>query len=229
MKKRLWLMVSVMIILLAAVYVSIYYRADDVPMESAGAKVSQTDYGWRFDGPSEDRALIFYPGAKVETTAYVPLMQKLAAAGLDTCLVNMPLRLAILDIGAADRVMAAHDYPHWFIGGHSLGGAMAAEYAAKCPDKLDGLVLLAAYPTKPLPDRLKVVTIYGSEDGVLNRDKLEKNRQYLPANAVEHVIQGGNHAGFGNYGPQSGDGVASISAEQQQEETVRVIMKSIKK
>ena len=227
MKKRLWLSVPVALILAAVIYVNIYYHAGDVPMESEGAKVYQTDYGWRFDGPSEGAALIFYPGAKVEAEAYVPLMQKLAAAGMDACLVKMPLRLAILDIGAADRVMAAHDYPHWFIGGHSLGGAMAAEYAAKCPDRLDGLILLAAYPAKPLSDRLKVVTIYGSEDGVLNMKNLEKGRQYLPAGAVEHVIQGGNHAGFGNYGPQSGDGVATISAEQQQEETVRIIMEAI--
>ena len=227
MKKCLWLMVPAALILAAVIYVNDYYRAVDVAMESEGARVYQTGYGWRFDGPSEDAALIFYPGAKVEATAYAPLMQKLAAAGLDTCLVKMPLRLAILDIGAADRVMAAHDYPHWFIGGHSLGGAMAAGYAAKCPDRLDGLVLLAAYPTKPLPDLLKVVTIYGSEDDVLNMKNLEKGRQYLPADAMEHVIHGGNHAGFGNYGPQKGDGVPRISSEQQQEETVRIIMEVI--
>lgn len=229
MKKRLWLLVPVVLILAAVVYVNDYYRAADVSMGSEGAKVSQTDYGWRFDGPSEDAALIFYPGAKVAAEAYVPLMQKLAAAGLDACLVKMPLHLAILDIGAADRVMAAHDYPHWYIGGHSLGGAMAAQYAAKHPDRLDGLVLLAAYPTRLLDDRLKVVTIYGSEDDVLNRKSLEKGRQYLPADAVEHVIQGGNHAGFGNYGPQKGDGEAAIPAEQQQDETVRIILESIKK
>ena len=229
MKRYMWLMVPAALILAAAIYVLDYYPAVDVAMESEGARVYQTDYGWRFDGPSEDAALIFYPGAKVEAKAYMPLMQKLAAAGLDTCLVKMPLRLAILDIGATDRVMAAHDYPRWFIGGHSLGGAMAAEYAANCPDRLDGLVLLAAYPTKPLSDHLKTITIYGSEDGVLNMKNLEKGRQYLPADAVEHVIQGGNHAGFGSYGPQKGDGKAGMTNEAQQAETVRIIMEAIKK
>ena len=226
MKKRLWLMVPAALILAAAIYVLDYYPAVDVAMESEGARVYQTDYGWRFDGPSEDAALIFYPGAKVEATAYVPLMQKMAAAGLDACLVKMPLRLAIFDIGAADRVMAAHDYPHWFIGGHSLGGAMAAEYAAKCPDRLDGLILLAAYPAKPLPDHLKTVTIYGSEDGVLNMKKVAEGAKYMPENHMEFVIQGGNHAQFGDYGEQKGDEKAAISAQEQQHQAEELILKN---
>ena len=224
MKKRWWLMVPAALILAAVIYVNDYCPAVDVSMESEGAKVHETDYGWQFDGPSEDAALVFYPGGKVEAAAYAPMMRKLAAAGMDACLVKMPLRLAVFDINAADRVMARHEYAHWYVGGHSLGGVMAAMYAANHGDALDGVILLAAYPIKPLDDRLRVISLYGSEDGVLNAKRYADSRRYFPSDTVEHVIPGGNHAGFGNYGAQRGDGIATLSREAQQAEAVRIIV-----
>lgn len=83
--------------------------------------VTQTAYGWFFDGPSETDALIFYPGGKVEETAYAPLLHALAERGMDCCLVSMPFRLAVFGVNKADQVMAQYDYAHWYIGGHSLG------------------------------------------------------------------------------------------------------------
>ena len=59
----------------------------------------------------------------------------------------MPLNLAVLNPGAAQDVIDA--YPaieSWVIGGHSLGGAMAAAFADDHPGIVDGLVLLAAFP-----------------------------------------------------------------------------------
>ncbi len=107
----------------------------------------------------------------------------------------------------------------WYIGGHSLGGAMA-HYAAKHTDELDGLVLLAAYSTAALTDSgLRVYAAYGSEDGVLNREKYEADRTNLPQDTTETVIDGGCHAGFGSYGAQKGDGTPTISAEEQQRQT----------
>lgn len=103
---------------------------------------------------------------------------------------------------------------------------MAADYAAGHPEKLDGLVLLAAYPTKSLEDSgLSVLSVYGSEDGVLNMDKVEAGRPLMPERYSEVCIEGGNHAQFGNYGVQSGDGEAQIGREEQQEQTVQAIMK----
>ena len=105
----------------------------------------------------------------------------------------------------------------WYIGGHSLGGAMAASYAAKHTDELDGLVLLAAYSTADLTDSgLRVYAAYGSEDGVLNREKYEADRINLPQNTTETVIDGGCHAGFGSYGAQKGDGAPVISGNSRQ-------------
>ena len=171
--------------------------------------------GWRLDGPGETDALIFYPGAKVEPTAYLPLLTSLAEDGVDCFLVRMPLNMAFLDMNAAARLQRAYPYGHWYVGGHSLGGACAALYAAKHGAELKGLVLLAAYATKPLDEGLSVLELHGSEDGVLNRKALEKGRRYLPASAAAEELTGGNHAQFGDYGPQKGDGVATVSRAEQ--------------
>ena len=229
--RRALIIAAAVIFLFAAaffLYTGRYYHADETALAALETdetvSVTQTDYGWFFDGPAQSDALIFYPGAKVEETAYAPLLHRLAGEGMDVCLVKMPFRLAIFGKDKAGSLMTRYDYDHWYIGGHSLGGAMAANYAADHQEKLTGVVLLAAYPTEQLDDSLEAATIYGSEDGVLNRKNLEKGGAYLPAGSRKYVIEGGNHAQFGNYGPQKGDGEPAISAEEQQEQTVSLIM-----
>lgn len=127
----------------------------------------------------------------------------------------MPLKLAVLNPNKADTVFSQYEYDHRYIGGHSLGGAMAAVYAAE-HDELDGAILCAAYPTKQLDNDDLEVIVYGSEDAVLNREKLSEGQQYASDHTFEDVIEGGNHAQFGNYGKQAGDGEATISAKEQQ-------------
>lgn len=209
----------------SGVYVNDYYHADasaSVALQSdAIVTVSEQDGSWIFAPDEPTAGLIFYPGGKVENTAYAPLLHDLAADGIFCVLVKMPCNLAVLDMNAADRIV--EKFPQidsWYISGHSLGGAMAASYAAKHSDSLDGLVLLAAYSTADLKDSgLRVYTTYGSEDGVLNREKLEANRGNLPQDTIETVINGGCHAGFGSYESQKGDGEPTISAEEQQQQT----------
>lgn len=231
MRKKLrkhlkWLIPLLVLVLLAGaflIYTAIYYHADETALAALASddrvRVSRVDCGWFFDGPSGTDALIFYPGAKVEAEAYAPLLHTLAAEGTDVFLVEMPFRLAIFGKNKAEGILSEYDYDRWYIGGHSLGGAMAASYAAAHPERLTGVLLLAAYPTKRLDESLTVVSIYGSEDGVLNLKKVAAGRDYAPAAYYEYVIPGGNHAQFGNYGPQSGDNPALISAEEQQKET----------
>ncbi|PKM38715.1 MAG: carboxymethylenebutenolidase [Firmicutes bacterium HGW-Firmicutes-9] len=151
---------------------------------------------------------IFYPGGKVEETAYLPLLDRLREGGVTVVLVKVPLRLAVFDINAADKVYdAVPGITRWFIGGHSLGGAMASSYVAGNEDKLSGLILLGAYPVNDSP--ISTLCIYGSEDIMLDKTKLEG-----VANVLR--IEGGNHAQFGNYGLQEGDGTATMSREEQQ-------------
>ena len=230
-----WIIPIGLILALAIVFViyaAFYRHAEPEALEALASdtqvSVRQTDYGWFFDGPSEEDALVFYPGAKVEEAAYAPLLHALAAEGVDACLVKMPLRFAFLGINRADAVMKAHGHTHWYIGGHSLGGAMAASFAAKNADRVEGLILLGAHVETPLDDRLFELVIYGTEDGLTTAEDIEKGRKAAPKRYIEHAIQGGNHAQYGNYGVQPGDGTATISAEAQQAETVRVILENIK-
>ena len=180
-----------------------------------------------FGDPDAEVGLVFYPGAKVEYSAYAPLMRDLADRGYLAVVVQMPFNFAFFDINAADRVRA--DFPAvdaWWVGGHSLGGSMAAQYAADHADDgaLDGLVLLGSYSASDLSDTdLGVISLYGSNDQVLNRTKLEDNADLLPEGAETVEIEGGNHASFGTHGPQSGDGAATIAPADQQTQTADAI------
>ena len=214
-------------------YINDYYKSDVMMQQyfqdDSIVEMEENDYGLYMDGPGDESALIFYPGAKVEYTSYVPLLYQLAEKGVDVFLIKMPCNLAFLGQNKAEDVMRKYEYEKWYLGGHSLGGAMAAFYAAKHPDDLDGMALLAAYSTKNLQEEdFSVVSLYGSEDGVLNMDKIEESRAYMPTNYTEICIEGGNHAQFGNYGVQKGDGVASISRQEQQNQTVEAIYKMIR-
>jgi dienelactone hydrolase len=185
--------------------------------------VEQTEYGWFFDGPSEDTALVFYPGGKVEETAYAPLLHRIVAEGTDVCLAKMPFHLAVLDKDAAKDIMEQHNYRKWYIGGHSLGGVMAADFAVRRSDRFIGVILLAAYPVKEIPSKLSELLLVGSRDQVINMNKVVEGRQNAPDRYEEYVIEGGNHAQFGSYGRQKGDGIPSISPEQQVQESVGYI------
>ena len=207
------------------VYVSDYYHADpaaeDALVSDDVVSVTKQNGNWVFAPESPTAGRIFYPGGNVENTAYAPLLHDLAEDGILCVLVKMPCNLAVLDMNAADSIPERFsEVTDWYIGGHSLGGAMAASYAAKHTDELDGLVLLAAYSTADLTDSgLRVYAAYGSEDGVLNRETYEADRVNLPQDTTETVIDGGCHAGFGSYGAQKGDGAPVISAEEQQQQT----------
>lgn len=200
-------------------------EAADLLRSTENVQVREVSHGLLLDGPGEDTALIFYPGGKVEYTSYLPLLHRLAGSGTDCFLVHMPANLAVFGAGRAERIQESYDYAHWYIGGHSLGGAMAADYAAEHGADLDGLVLLAAYPVSQVS--VPTLVLYGSEDRVLNQEKLRENMQYLPEDTIIRVIEGGNHAQFGDYGAQKGDGKASISREEQIEITAEEIKKRL--
>lgn len=173
--------------------------------------------------PAEPIAgLIFYPGGKVEAQAYAPLMAAFARENVLCVLLSMPFDLAVFDINAPDGVQEQFpEIDHWYLAGHSLGGAMAASYAAAHAESYDGLFLLAAYSTEDLKESgLEVVSLYGSEDQILNMEKYAEYRSNLPESTLESIIDGGCHAYFGSYGPQKGDGSPVITNEEQIRVTV---------
>lgn len=216
-----------------AAYLGDYYPADEVAI---GAFLPQNTM-WKkcADGtivlePEEaTKGLIFYPGGKVEHTAYIPLMQACAEEGIACVLVEMPFRLAVLDINAAEGIQ--EQYPQvedWYIGGHSLGGSMAASYLEKNLDAYEGLILLGSYSTADLSDSdLAVLSIFGSEDTVMNREKYDENRQNLPEGFTEVILDGGCHAYFGMYGAQDGDGTPTIRNADQIYMTAHYIVSTI--
>jgi dienelactone hydrolase len=167
---------------------------------------------------------IFYPGGRVQPEAYAPAARKLAEMGYLVVIPRMPLNLAFFDAEVANQIMEF--YPEvgcWVVGGHSLGGAMAARFAYRHPESVDGLALWAAYPAESddlSSSDLVVVSVYASEDGVAEVDSVLASEPLLPPDTRWVLIEGGNHAGFGWYGPQSGDNPRTISLESQQEQVI---------
>jgi dienelactone hydrolase len=216
-----------------AIYVSDYYRADSVAIKSFTAshsvRANESSGGFIvFEPIDPDAGFIFYPGGKVEYTAYIPLMSALAEKGLLCILIPMPFNLAVLDMNAAKGMTDKYpEVDNWYIGGHSLGGSMAASFVADNSDDFDGLILLGSYSTAEVT--LPVLSVYGSEDQVLNREKYDKYKSNINASLTETVIDGGCHAYFGMYGAQDGDGTPSVSNEEQIHLTVEEIIKFINK
>lgn len=234
MSRRLKLTLAALLALLVVASAGFYAwtrvaRYPAYPEAAALAQAAQTERGWYVFAPDgEPRAgLVFYPGGLVDPAAYAPLMKRLADGGVLAVIVPMPLDLAVFGINRADDVIAAYpDIETWIIGGHSLGGAMAAQYLDKSPGVIDGLVLLASYPARSTDLSalsVKAVLIYGTEDGVAG-DVFEESLQRLPAGTRLEVIEGGNHAQFGDYGPQKGDGIATVSREEQQQLTAAAVL-----
>ena len=238
-KKKVWITLSavlaavIALTTVCALYLGDYYPADTEALEAFAPAAPVISEEWkdgtiitRPEGRDPVAGFIFYPGGKVEHTAYTPLMEALASEGILCVLVEMPFRLAVLDVNAAEGIPAAFpEVKHWYLGGHSLGGSMAASYLASHTEDFDGLILLGSYSTADLSQSgLSVLSIYGSEDGVMNREKYAAYAPNLPEGFTETVIEGGNHAYFGAYGEQEGDGTATVTSAEQLEQTVEAIL-----
>lgn len=202
------------------IYTLDYYSADQEAKKTTITKNYDDFYVFSPNREFDlDTGFIFYPGGKVEALAYAPLMKQLSERGLTVVLVEMPFNLAVFNTDAADEILAEMEgMDNWYIGGHSLGGAMASSYLEKTDEEFKGLILLGAYPLGEV--EIPMLAIVGSEDEIVNKDKVEDLENPI-------IIQGGNHGNFGNYGSQKGDGKGSISREEQQSLTVEAIMKFI--
>lgn len=176
--------------------------------------------------------IVLYQGGLVETEAYLPLANGLSKEGYQVFLPQMPLNLAILNSDAIDEIRET--YPsdkEWWLAGHSLGGASASIYAKENEEKISGLIFLAAYPSddsdlSELP--LSVLSITGSNDGILNAEQYEQTKGLLPEDTAYKTIEGGNHSNFGYYGFQSGDGESELSREEQMNDIVQYMSDFIK-
>lgn len=167
--------------------------------------------------------LIFQPGARVDPRAYLPLLARIAEQGHLVVVVKQPLDVGLLAIGAPGAIVERHpEVATWVVGGHSLGGVAAGQYAARSPSRVTGLLLWASYPLDSLSQRtdLAVTSISGTEDTFTTPSDIEASRAKLPSGATVVAVEGGVHSFFGDYGMQPGDGTPTISREVAQDEIV---------
>jgi predicted alpha/beta-hydrolase family hydrolase len=181
--------------------------------------VTARAWGWEFTPASAEPTvgLVFYPGGHVDARSYSTVASAIARRGYTVALVRVPLSLAVLSPNAAKRpIDEIVSVKRWAVTGHSLGGVAASGYAAKNSSRISGLMLLASYPIDDLSaKRVSVVDVTGTSDGVLDQQRWSDSHRLLPATTDYVSIEGGNHAGFGDYGPQPGDNAAGIPVEAQ--------------
>jgi dienelactone hydrolase len=240
--KILIILAIVIFLMIAGFSIWAYTPARPMP-EAVDALQSDTTVnvssgGWVTFSPSAvvpETGIILYPGGRVNYQAYAPIAHKLAAQGYLVALVPMPFNLAVFGSEKAEQVIAANpEISNWVIGGHSLGGAMAASYVYNNPGAVEGLVLLAAYPASSQSlanSDVKVLSISGTLDGLATPEKISASVPLLPKNTLYEFIKGGDHAQFGWYGPQAGDNPAEISREEQQKiilEQISAFLDSLK-
>ena len=211
------------------VYSQFYYHAEETATDymngTDDVNVTRISNGLFLDGYGNDTAVIFYPGAKVEYNSYLPLFIELSRRGVDCYLVEMPFNLAFFGINSADEIIENSSYNHYFMAGHSLGGAMASSYVNKTDKNIDGLIYLSSHSSVAV--NVPVLSIRGTNDGIINLESYQEAKSLMMNNFTEVIINGGNHANFGYYGNQSGDGQANITAENQQDQSVDAIIKFI--
>lgn len=226
------ILIGLVVLLLIAVsgfllFVSSSYEAQSLALENLKSDSQVTveqngDILFKPVSNAKDTGYVFYPGAKVEPAAYAPMAKEITSKGYTVVIAKIPFNLAILSPNKADAIIK--NYPaidRWVIGGHSLGGVMASDYVLK-NDKVKGLILLASYPqakTDLSTETIEVLSMWGSNDEVADVEKIKDAKNVMPSDAVFIELPGGNHAGFGDYGHQKGDGEATIPNEQQLMET----------
>ena len=212
------------IITIFLIYSLNYYKADETAKEilrKENIKIEKNIITL-YPETNYNTGIIFYPGAKVEYISYLPLLNKLTEQGYVCFLPKMPLNFAFFDYNVTDNIINNNpNIKNWYVSGHALGGAMASYYTSKNLNKVNGVILVGAYVYGDIPLD-KTLVLYGSNDLILNKEKL-KNKDN------EILIKGGNHSMFGNYGHQKNDGKGTITTEEQQEITVNFINEFINK
>lgn len=180
--------------------------------------------------------LLFYPGGLVTPHAYIPTLQELVALGYPVIILKVTGNLAINNVGKAKEYRSAIPaVRRWVVGGHSLGGAVACRDIQRDPSLYEGVVLWASFPGNAgsiVDWQGAALSIWGEFDNLANANDIEENKANMPnAQVVDwtnfptqptdgttlyYEIKGGNHAQFGDYGLQSGDGEATITRTEQQ-------------
>lgn len=189
--------------------------------------VQITDESWLTFTPRRSTpttGFIFYPGGRVDRRGYASLMHEIASYGYLVVVPEMPVNMAVFNPNIASKIIAYYpEIDHWVIGGHSVGGAMAAQYTAKNADVIEGLVIWASYPPNSADLSnlvIPVVSIYGSRELRVNDTSVGERKHLLPKDTLYIRIEGGDHHQFGSYKVNPADHLATISRESQHEQII---------
>ncbi|QHA90461.1 alpha/beta hydrolase [Bacillus sp. N1-1] len=229
--KRISLIVLLLVVVLAIAFFFWARSAYEPTKEALTYMEKSNENELTFGSIDADKGIIFYQGGKVEEEAYAYLAHQLAEKGYFVVIPRLTLNLAILDGDEATSIIDRYStIDNWYIGGHSLGGAVASSFAVDHPDLIHGLFFLAAYPIEDMSNlEMPTLTIYGEDDGVASLSDQKEKESLLSSQAVIQIIEGGNHANYGMYGEQKGDNPGSLTSEQQINETVQTITTWIEK
>ncbi|UTR06935.1 alpha/beta hydrolase [Alkalihalobacillus sp. LMS6] len=229
MKRILLLLSSIILLLIIAFFTWTQFTYDRTDIQ--GIQLSEPlpiEDDWIvYTAEDAEVGIVLYPGAKVEPDAYAYAAQELSKQGITVAVPSVTLNLSILDRSKANEIIDQDPDLDWYIGGHSMGGAAAAMYADEHLDEISGLILLGAYAASNddlYQSSLPVLSLFGSEDGLSTPEKIEDTRENLPPTTDYIEIEGGNHAYFGVYGEQSGDGDADITVVEQQEMLIEEVV-----
>lgn len=242
--RRIWIdrMIRVLIIVVIFAGVGVYIYADDYYRPSltaeealtSGSGITYEELGGDlvFTPLNPEGGVVIYPGGRVSERAYGYLGRKIASLGYKTVIIKAPLKLSILSNYAAEPYVADEKIKDWVIVGHSLGGVSASRFVKKNPEKIKGLVLLAAYPdgsTDLSLSRFKIFSLVGDKDLIIDYDQLSEAQKRLPKLTYGQIIRGGNHSSFANYGAQDGDSLADIGYEEQQQFVLDAVVEAFEK
>ncbi len=211
------------------------YRAERAPVIEVWANGSvevqyleegilMTPVGDAVDLPANSTGLVFVPGARVEAHAYMfQLSGAVEQHGMTVLITEPTLNLAFFDTRSlAQFTTAAPEVDRWFVGGHSLGGVRACLMTPG--SDAAGLVLFGSYCANDLSGSgLDVLSIAGENDALSTPAIIEQNAGMLPSDTRFVTMEGANHASFGDYGPQSGDGERTITSEQMRAELTTLL------
>lgn len=183
-------------------------------------------------GPAET-GFIFYPGGRVDPRSYASLLHEIASLGYLVVVPEMPINMAVFNPNIADEITAYYpEIQNWGIGGHSVGGTMAAQYTANHPEIIDGLAIWASYPADSTDISaldIPVVSIYGSRELRVNDASVGERKHLLPDDTLYVRIEGGDHHQFGSYEINSKDHLATISRASQHEQIIQATLEVLRK
>lgn len=232
-KKRIITLSTVLIIFVIGFFIWLSngysLQENDMKYLQSNSKVEVTvDENYTYFTPKNVNAtkgFIFYPGERVDASSYAKLCNNVASYGYRVVAVDMPFNYANFGKNKATKVI--EDNPQitkWVIGGDSIGGTVACEYAVNNKN-VEGIVLISSYPRENISELgFKVLSLWGSKDNVVDYKKLINSKEQLPKDTKYVEIEGANHSQFANYGMYSGDEEALISSDEQMDITVRNIV-----